>query len=60
MRDGVPDYHKIARELARLGVEAARQAAATGNSRYDRLADTLTSRAGAMLVDLHRRGKLRP
>ncbi|MBP2301425.1 hypothetical protein [Azospirillum picis] len=56
----MPDYHKIARELARLGVEAARQAAATGNSRYDRLADTLTSRAGAMLVDLHRRGKLRP
>ncbi|WP_280109913.1 hypothetical protein [Azospirillum sp. B506] len=40
-----------------LGLEAARRAQVTGNGRYDRLARTLTDRAGEILDDLERRGK---
>ncbi|WP_372398189.1 hypothetical protein ABMY26_15760 [Azospirillum sp. HJ39] len=49
-----PDYRKIAQELAQLGAEAARHARTTGDRHYDRLARTLTSRAGAILADLDR------
>lgn len=52
-----PDYRKIAQELAQLGAEAARRARTTGDRHYDRLASTLTSRAGAILDDLDRGGK---
>ncbi|WP_377808041.1 hypothetical protein ABNQ38_21940 [Azospirillum sp. A29] len=50
----VPDYRKMAQELAQLGAEAARRAHMTGNGRYDRLARALTSRAGEILDDLER------
>jgi hypothetical protein len=53
----VPDYRKMALELAQLGAEAARRARVTGNGHYDRLAHTLTSRAGEILDDLERSGK---
>ncbi|BAI73223.1 hypothetical protein AZL_025850 [Azospirillum sp. B510] len=52
-----PDYRKMAHELARLGAEAAQRAQMTGNRRYDRLAHTLTDRAGEILNDLDRAGK---
>lgn len=54
----VPDYRKMAQELARLGVEAARRARMTGNGQYDRLAHTLTSRADEILDDLERGRKV--
>ncbi|MFS2011210.1 hypothetical protein ACCD06_15220 [Azospirillum sp. CT11-132] len=47
----------MALELAQLGAEAARRARMTGNGHYDRLAHTLTSRAGEILDDLERGGK---
>ena len=47
----------MAHELAQLGAEAARRARTTGNGHYDRLARTLTSRAGEILDDLERGGK---
>lgn len=53
----VPDYRKMALELTQLGAEAARRARMTGNGHYDRLAHTLTSRAGEILDDLERSGK---
>ena len=53
----VPDYRKMAQELAQLGAEAARRARTTGNGHYDRLARTLTNRAGEILHDLERSGK---
>lgn len=53
----VPDYRKMALELAHLGAEAAKRARMTGNGHYDRLAHTLTSRAGEILDDLERSGK---
>lgn len=52
-----PDYRKMAQELAQLGAEAARRARMTGNGTYDRLARTLTNRAGEILDDLKRSGK---
>lgn len=52
-----PDYRKMAQELAQLGAEAARRARMTGNGHYDRLARTLTNRAGEILDDLKRSGK---
>ncbi|WP_434615182.1 hypothetical protein [Azospirillum sp. B2RO_4] len=48
----------MAQELARLGAEAARRARMTGNGHYDRLAHTLTDRAGEILDDLERGGKV--
>ncbi|GLR83090.1 MULTISPECIES: hypothetical protein [Azospirillum] len=48
----------MALELAQLGAEAARRARMTGNGHYDRLAHTLTSRAGEILDDLERSGKM--
>lgn len=53
----VPDYRKMAQELAQLGAEAARRARATGDGHYARLARTLTNRAGEILDDLERGGK---
>jgi hypothetical protein len=47
----------MAQELAQLGAEAARRARMTGNGTYDRLARTLTNRAGEILDDLKRSGK---
>ncbi|MBK1841971.1 hypothetical protein JHL17_31700 [Azospirillum sp. YIM B02556] len=54
----VPDYRKMALELARLAAEAAQRARVTGNGKYDRLARTLTSRAGEILSDLDRGGTM--
>ncbi|WP_455176978.1 hypothetical protein [Azospirillum melinis] len=54
----VPDYRKMAQELAQLGAEAARRARMTGNGHYDRLAHTLTSRADEILDDLERGRKI--
>ncbi|WP_451971813.1 hypothetical protein [Azospirillum endophyticum] len=48
----------MALELARLGAEAAQRARVTGNRQYDRLARTLTNRAGEILSDLDRGGKM--
>nr|WP_255636354.1 hypothetical protein [Azospirillum sp. 412522] len=53
----VPDYRKMAQELAQLGAEAARRARMTGDGHYARLARTLTNRAGEILDDLERGGK---
>lgn len=54
----VPDYRKMAQELAQLGAEAARRARMTGNGHYDRLAHTLASRADEILDDLERARKI--
>jgi len=54
----VPDYRKMAQELAQLGAEAARRARMTGNGHYDRLAHTLTSRADEILDSLKRGRKM--
>lgn len=53
----VPDYRKMAQELAQLGAEAAWRARMTGNGHYDRLAHTLVSRADEILDDLERARK---
>lgn len=54
----MPDYRKMAQELAQLGAEAALRARMTGNGHYDRLAHTLTSRADEILVSLERGRKI--
>ncbi|WP_247876153.1 hypothetical protein [Azospirillum sp. TSH100] len=48
----------MAHELAQLGAEAAQRARMTGDGHYDRLARTLTNRAGEILNDLERSGKI--